>query len=484
MSAVDELLNARPTAQVWHEVCLRLAEMDETELAAVTPRVLSWPAQQRPMPDDWWARWTAGDVRPYHSLAGIRPLGALADVQAGRALSKAGVSVDAYIDATFDGEDEDDDDYQASFPYGATAVAAPSGLSWLALGAAAEWHHSGGDIVGWSTLENGRLTSFLSGSHYHDEPHDMQISPDGRTVVTAVEGRWHAWSAATGEELWVLPERSGPDDHDEELDEDDEFEDEDEEDDEDDAVLSMDDLVRIGFSGDGRRVAAATCSSGTVAVIATETGQVLLNVPTGQEAFGPVALDADGELVAHASPEGRVVVRAVDGGAVLATAATGLTEVNALAFAPDGTALFAVGDTAAHAADPDARVGPAACLLHLVPSPDQLSLTVGGLVRPTELPGEPAPRSPIAKAATRAVWTDRRPLAFVVGHGSVLFDSDGRTLWADPGNQIVSFTPDGRAMVTVGETVEAWFLAGLALPERIGPVPTDGSSAGARTQVG
>ncbi|WP_406313743.1 hypothetical protein OHA77_36045 [Streptosporangium sp. NBC_01639] len=465
MSSLDGLLNARPTKEVWQEVCLRLAELDEEELAAVAPRVLSWPAQQRPMPDDWWAQWTAGDVRPYHSLAGIRHLGTLDHVEAGRAASG------------FEASNEDEDTDRAYFYHGASAVAAPSDLTWIALGAAAEWHHNGGDIVGWNTLEDDRLTWFLAGADYHDEPYDMQISPDGRTVVTSVEGRWHAWSAETGDELWVLPEGSRLDDEEE-----DDDNDEDDEDDEDDGSLGMDDLVRIGFSGDSRRVAAGTCESGTVAVVETETGRVVLNVPAEQNAFGPVALDARGRLLAHTAPEGRVVIREADGGTVLATAQTGLTDVSALAFAPDGAALFAVGGAVEGGAVRGAQAGPAARILNLDPAPDHPSLTVGALVRPTELPGELDTASPFTAASTRAAstraaWTDRGPFAFVTAdRGSVLFDSAGRTLWAHPGGQKVSFTPDGQAMVTVGESIDAWFLAGLAVPERTEPGAADRTS--------
>lgn len=462
MSSLDELLKARPTKRVWREVCLFLAELDEEGLVEVAPRVLAWPAQQRPMPDDWWAQWTAGDVRPYHSLAGVRHLGHL-DVAEGEGemREEAGEAGDA----------EETGLDEASFYYGATAVAAPSDLSWVALGAAAEWHHNGGDIVRWDTsdiAEKDRLTWFLEGADYHDEPHDMQVSPDGRMVVTSVEGRLHAWTAETGEELWTFPMSSGPsapdeDERDHEDDEDDlDDQDEDEDDFEDDddfedgGSLGMDDPVRIGFSGDGRRVAAGTCVSGRVTVMDADTGRVVFTVPAEQKAFGPVALDGSGRLLVHTSPEGRVAVREVDSGAVLVTAPTRLSHLYALALAPDGNAVFAVGRTADDAA-------PAAQFLTL-----DSSHTVGGgeLIRPTEFPVEIGTHSVLAGSGTRVVWTDHGPYAFVpTGNGSVLFDSTARTLWADPNRQIVSFTPDGQAMVTVDETIEAWFLAGLAVPE-------------------
>ncbi|OEV04600.1 WD40 repeat domain-containing protein [Streptomyces oceani] len=427
MSTLDELLNARPTKEIWHEICQLLPELNEEQLSTIAPRVLSWPAQQRPMPDDWWDQWTTGDVRPHHSLAGVRHLGILrvADAE----------------DEHDEGEETGLDD--ADFYHGATAVAAPSDLSWVALGAAAEWHHNGGDIVRWNTIEKDRLTWLLGGGDYHDEPHDMQVSPDGRTVLTSVESCLHAWSAETGDELWTHPERSGSDDEEEE---EDDFGDEEDEEDEDE------DLVRISFSGDSCRVAIGTCTSGRVEVREAETGRVVLSIPAGQQAFGPVALDENGRLLAHTSPGGRVVVREADSGTVLVTAQTRLSHVNALAMAPDGTAVFAVGGTADDAA-------PAAQLLKLDPAH-----AVGALIRPTELPVEIDTSS--FTFATRAMWTDRGPYAFVTADkGSVLFDSTARTLWAYPTRQIVSFTPDGRAMVTVDETIEAWFLTGLAAPE-------------------
>jgi WD40 repeat protein len=267
----------------------------------------------------------------------------------------------------------------------------------------------------------------------------MQVSPDGQIVVTSVEGCLHAWSAETGEGLGTLPERSGSDDKDD-LDEDEES-------------LGLDDPVRISFSGGGCRVAIGTLVSGRVAVMEAETGRVALSVPADQEAFGPVALDANGRLLAHMSPKGQVVVRDVDSGAVLVAAATRLDRVNALAMAPDGTAVFVVGGMSDDAA-------PTAELLKLEPSQ-----VVGELIRPTELPVEIDTNSVAALSGTRAIWTDRGPYAFsTADKGSVLFDSTARTLWADPNHQIVSFTPDGRAMVTVDKTIEAWFLTGLAIP--------------------
>ncbi|WP_433330240.1 WD40 repeat domain-containing protein [Spirillospora sp. CA-294931] len=392
MSPLDDLLDARPTEAAWRRACPLLADLDAAALAAVAPRVLAWPAQLRPMPDDWWAQWTAGDRRPHHDLAGTRMLGTLDHVELGRVAEGPG------------GEDEAEGAY---FYHGATGVAAPSGLSWLALGAAAEWHHNGGDVVRWSTLSHASLIWYLEGDEYHDEAVDLQLSPDGGTLVTAVEGRWHAWSAATGDELWV--DSGSPDQG----------------------------LVRFAFSADGRRVAAGT-ESGTVAVIETASGRRLLTVP----ASGPVALDATGDLLAHTTPEGDAVVRDTGGGAVVTTVPTSLTQVNALALAPDGGALLAVGEGTQMI---DLRTG-----------------TPGEPAHPADLPLKLDATCRYAVRATRALWTDTGPLAYIVTDGgSALLNAEGRALWAHPTGVIGAFTPDGRALVTVGDTIEAWFVRAL-----------------------
>ncbi|MGK5529072.1 WD40 repeat domain-containing protein [Streptomyces sp. URMC 129] len=472
------LLDSRPSEAGWRDLCALLERLDDRRLAAVTPRVLRWPAGQRPMPDHWWAQWVAGDVRPYHALAGTRRLGRLDHVETGT------VPVAAEDDFTEEIVDEllaellHGTGYVASgdgragpggadgtggpdgpgagrgayFYNGASAVGAPPGLRWLALAAAAEWHHSGGDIVRWDTTRDAPLGWYLSGGEHRDEAYDLHVSPDGRTVVTAVEGRWHAWSARTGEPLWeVVPDRGR------------------------DLSLSRDDLVRFAFSGDGQRLAVGTGSSDVVAVLDATTGGTLLRVPDARDAFGPVALDWRGHVLAHAGPAGRVVLRDVATGAVLATAETGLTSVGALALAPDGSGLFAVGGAVGgspEGAGLATAARPAARLFALRPRPGGLAVSAGELLRPTGFTEGLDADSPTAAVTTRAIWTAAGPFAFIgADFGSVLFDGRGQTLWADPASALAAFTPDGRALVVVQEDIDAWFLDGLARPDDAAPPP-------------
>lgn len=487
-----DLLDGRPGEAAWQETCRLLEQLDDADLRAVTPRVLRWPAGRRRMPDHWWTQWVAGNIRPYHALAGTRRLGRLDRVETGTVPVPA-TDDWAADDGTADngtgqdtpggGADGGAGDEAACFYHGASTVAVPTGLRWLVLGAGAEWHHGGGDIVRWDTTRDAPLIWYLRGEDCHDEAYDLEISPDGSTVVTAVEGSWQAWSARTGERLWQLGLRSDdggdgapsglpglPDDpgasaaagvkegcH------------------------SMDDLVRFGFSADGRRLAVGTGSSDVVAVVEARTGAVLLCVPEGEDAFGPVALDAAGRLLAHAGPAGRVVVRAVDTGAVLFTAHTGLTSVGAVALAPDGTGLFVVGGVvggAPEAAGLATHARPAARLFTLRGgsggSSGRLTAVPGDLLMPDCFTEGLDADSPFAAVSSRAVWTASGPLGFVgADFGSLLFNGRGQTLWADPAGALAAFTPDGRAMVVVQEEIDAWFLDGLALPAGHAPPPAE-----------
>ncbi|MDT0443302.1 WD40 repeat domain-containing protein [Streptomyces johnsoniae] len=444
MTTLQVLLDARPSRAGWLEICHLLEQLDERQLGEVAPRVLRWPAGQRPMPDAWWAQWVAGDVRPCHALAGTRRLGRLDSVETGT------------VPVPVEDDREDGDSSQGAYFYsGASAVAAAPGLRWLALAAAAEWHHNGGDVVRWDTTRDAPLVWFLGGGEYYDEAYDLAVSPDGGTVVTAVEGVWRAWSAA-GEPLWEVRPHVGA---------------------EDAPCFSRDDLVRFAFSANGERLAVGTGSTDVVAVVETGTGKVLLHVPEGQDAFGPVALDAAGRLLFHAGPAGRVVARDVATGLVLATAETGLTAVGALAAAPDGGAVFAVGGAVGGAPDQAGlatSARPAARLLTLRARADGADFAPGELLRPDGFAGELDADSPAAALTTRAVWTGAGPFAFIgADFGSLLFDGRGRTLWADPAGATAAFTPDGSALVVVQEEIDAWFLAGLAPPGAVVPRPPE-----------
>ncbi|SOD60877.1 PQQ-like domain-containing protein [Streptomyces zhaozhouensis] len=465
--AVRALLAERPSERTWWEVCRLLELVPPERLAALRAEALRWPAAQRPMPDAWWARWTSGDIRPHHAFAGTRALGRLDHVETGTvdhpvaedwAEEDDPATAPPVVLPPAHAADQPGDEARTAYFYnGASAVAAPAGLRWLALAAAAEWHHNGGDIARWETTRDAPLVWYLDGTQFHDECYDLQLSPDGRLLVAAVEGAWHAWSAASGERLWrVRPHAAEGAEHAEEGPAPEE------------AEVSMDDLVRFGFSADGRRLAVGTGSSDVVAVLAAETGRVLLRL-AGDDAFGPVALDAAGELLAHAAPAGRVVLRSVPDGRVLAVADTGLSSIAALALAPEGEGLFVVGGVVGGAPE-RAGIGttarPAARRLTVERDGDRFALVGQPLLRPGEFTEGLDADSPAAAISARACWTPGGPYGFVgADFGSLLFDGAGRTLWADPGNAIGAFTPDGRALVVVQEEIDVWFLAGLERPE-------------------
>ncbi|UED86192.1 WD40 repeat domain-containing protein [Streptomyces profundus] len=460
-----ELLSARPSEAGWWEICALLERLAPGELRALRPLALRWPAAQRPMPDRWWAQWIAGDIRPHHAFAGTRALGRLDHVETGtvpRPVAEDWAdepgeqrSADELLDGPDGGESR-----AAYFYNGASAVAAPSGLGWLAVAAAAEWHHNGGDIVRWETTRDAPLVWYLDGARHHDESYEVAVSPDDEVLVAAVEGSWIGWSARTGERLWRVSPHPDPtadgwgasaaDPA--------------------DTSVGMDDLVRFGFSADGRRLAVGTGSSDVVAVLASATGEVLLRVPEGEDAFGPVALDGTGELVAHTGHAGRVVLRRVADGRVLAVADTGLSSIAALALAPGGDGLFVVGGAVggvperaglATAARPAAR-------LFTVERRAGGGATLAGqrLLRPGGFTEGLDADSPSAAITARACWTPSGPFAFLgADFGSLLFDGAGRTLWADPAAAIGGFTADGRALVVVQEDIDVWFLAGLARPD-------------------
>ncbi|SFD34259.1 WD40 repeat domain-containing protein [Streptomyces aidingensis] len=530
---LTDLLRARPGGAAWQEICTLLEACDERTLAAVTPLVLRWPAAQREMPDHWWAQWVRGDPRPCHLLAGTRNLGRLDRVETGTVATPveedwdeeppapaadraAGRAADSAADCAPDCAPEGSPEGSpgiapavaaarqtsevsaatalspapgaplvpaagvlpdalamtdplpappaaASFYQGASAVAAPPGLRWLALGARAAWQDRGGDIVRWETTRDAPLVWYLDGGECHDEAYDLQVSPDGRTVATSVHGVWRAWSAATGRPLWRLgPDRTGTGGTGPE-----------------EGSTSLDDLVRIAFSGDGRRVAFGTGSSDVVSVLDSRTGRILLALDREAEAFGPVALDRTGARLAHACPAGRVAIREVATGRLLATADTGLTALTALAMAPDGTAVFAVGGTVGgvpEAAGLLTRARPGARLLTLAAVPHRTGpdgtalLPAGPVIRPAPAPESIDAASPASAMTARAAWTPAGPHAFLAADfGSVLFDAEGRVLWADPAGAAGSFTPDGRALVVVQEEVTAWFLDGLRRPDGAPP---------------
>ncbi|MFI6690330.1 WD40 repeat domain-containing protein [Streptomyces sp. NPDC050433] len=458
MTTLGEMLKGPCSTSLWEQLCPLLEALDETELAAAATALRSWPPERRPMPDRWWDELLAGGTRPYHALAGTRRLGRLVDVEWARVPAEPDADRDEYEEANEAADEAADGDEPAdgaAFPYGAIAVAAPSDLRRVVFGAVAEWHHNGGDVVGWSTVASAPLTMLLSGADYHDNPLDIQLSPDGATVAASVECRWHAWSSA-GEPLWSLdPAEIWPDGE-----ADDGGDGDDEGEGEEDDLVGIDVPVRFAFDADGRRVAVGRLRGGPVAVLDARTGKVLAPDPGGArwEGEGPVALDAAGRLLAHAHGS-RLVVRDVDSGAVLADADTGLAAIHALTMAPDGTGLLAVGA--------DGKDDPAVCSLSLLrQAASAPTLTAGELIRADRAPDGMIATDPMSVITARAVWTAKGPLAFMSSDdGDVLFGDDGRVLRLSSGPSIAAFTPDGRALITVGgaeqdemDPIDVWFL--------------------------
>ncbi|GAA1370463.1 WD40 repeat domain-containing protein [Catellatospora chokoriensis] len=409
VTTLDTVLAGEPSAEAWADAVPLLERAHLDDLAAARARLLDWPARCRPMPDGWWDEQRAGRHRPWHRLAAWRELGDLDDVQSGGTPRSPG-----------------EDDF-ANFGEGAVAVACPPDPAWLVLCAAAEWHHSGGDVVVWGTGPQVPGRVLLDGSGFHDEALDVQLSPDGSVAVASVEGRLHVWRTPDGKALWQLdlgPARESVDDFDM-------------------ALMT----VRIGFSGDGRRVAAGSVGRG-LRVIDPATGEVLVELQV--DTCGPVALDHAGRLLAHAGEAGAIVVRDAASGTIRFHHDTELSAVNALAFAPDGTGLLVAGGT------PDDA--PAAVLLTL----DGDRVVDGRLVRPEGLPPDLSGQSPLAAVSTRCVWGGHGPLALAVDDdGAVLFDAAGSLLWTGPAGAVGGFSPAGDLLAVLGDTVGVVLLDGL-----------------------
>ncbi|GHJ49361.1 hypothetical protein Cs7R123_67030 [Catellatospora sp. TT07R-123] len=405
------LLAGEPSAEAWEQAWPLLEQASPDELATAAPLLRSWPPRLRPMPDAWWQQYAAGQSRPCHALAAWRQLGDLDHVQSGRpALA----------------EPDEDADF-AYFYHGATSVACPDDPRWLVVTAAAEWHHNGGDIVVWGAVPQLPSRMLLDGAHFHDEALDTSLSPDGTVAVTSVEGRLHAWAVPEGTALWQLdlgPTADGDD------------------------FFDVDRAsVRIGFSADGRLVAAGSAAHG-VRVVDTASGEVRLSTPA--DPCGPVALNRDGGRLAHAGGGGEIVIRDAATGETVLRHDTGLAGVNALAFATDGTGLLVAGGLGG-----EAGLVPGAALLTL----DGDRVTGTSLVPSgSELPAD----SPLAILCTRCVWAEHGPLVHAVDDsGTVLFDGTGRVLWTEPGMAAGNFSADGRILVLVSETISAVFADAL-----------------------
>ncbi|BCJ76300.1 hypothetical protein CS0771_58440 [Catellatospora sp. IY07-71] len=413
-ATLETILRGEPSPEAWQTAYRLLPEAGPEVLPIALAQLADWPARLRPMPDAWWEEKSRGVHRPWHAAAAWRALGDVYDVQNGRPPAP---------------DDDEETDF-ACFSEGATALACPSDTGWLLLCAAAEWHHNGGDIVVWATGPRADSVKLLDGSGFHDEALDAQLSPDETVAVCAVEGRLHAWSTPDGKPRWQAELAESTD-----------------------AEGRFDmaySAVRIGFSGDGRRVAAG-CAARGIHVLDTAGGELLGLIAA--DPCGPVALDHDGTRLAHAGTDGEIVVRETASGSILARHDTGLVTVNALAFAPDGAGL-AVAGGARDGVCPDAR--PSAVVLTL----DGHTVAGSRQVTPSEVPAEIAADSPLAAVATRCVWGGHGPLVYAEDDaGAVLFGGDGRVLWTEPGMTSGNLSPDGRVLATMGEeAVTAVFL--------------------------
>ncbi|MBV1851812.1 WD40 repeat domain-containing protein [Catellatospora tritici] len=411
------ILAGEPSAPAWQQAWPLLERAPADLLAEAAASLRAWPPHLRPMPDHWWQRYAAGQVEPWHALAAWRRLGDLEDVQNGQpALA----------------EPDDEADSFAYFYHGATSVACPGEPRWLVVCAAAEWHHNGGDIVVWGAAPQVPSRMLLDGAHFHDEALDTQLSPDGTIMVTSVEGRVHAWRVPDGTALWQL--NLGPND-------------------DDDFFDTERTTVRVGFSADGSRVAAGSAARG-VRVLNPHTGEVLLEVAA--DPLGAVALDGEGRRLAHAGRDGEILIRDTGSGTVVLRHGTGLTRVNALAYAADGSGLLVAGGVRDDAED--APVTPAAVLVTL----DGDAVAGQTPVRPQGVPGKLTADSPLATVCTRAVWGQCGPLVYTVDDGgSALFDGHGRTLWTESEMTMGNFSADGRVLVTVSESINVVFLDAL-----------------------
>ncbi|RJO73326.1 WD40 repeat domain-containing protein [Nocardia panacis] len=334
--------------------------------------------------------------------------------------------------------DEEAGEGFAYFFNGATAVACPPDLHWLVVCAAAEAHHNGGDIVVWGTSTEVGSTMLQDGGDFFDDAFDVQLSPDSGVAAAWKEGVLYAWRVPEGKPLWQaeIGTTRDPFEYD---------------DDDDSDVEPEDELARIGFSGDGRRIAASSVVDG-VHVIDAATGAVVF--ASGAGSFGPVALDHHGERLAHAASSGEIIVREVNSGAIVLRYDTGLAVVNALTYAPDGAGLLVAGGRR-----PGESVGATATV---EAAPTAIVLDIGGdavigarQIQPVGLPASISAASVVAAGCTRVIWADHGPMIFAASdHGAALFDGDGRILWTGPSLTIGNFTADGRTLVLINQSVD------------------------------
>lgn len=395
------LLDAEPEEGRWRRLCKLAEDLPAEQLAEVELQLREWPARLRVMPDEWWVRWRDGDRQPHHRLAAYRRLG---DWATGPHDSP-----------------RDFDDARLEFGHlGGVALACSSDLRWVLAGGTFQPHHSGGEVQLWGTGPDASLGVLLGADMYHGETHAALFIPDSAMVVAVPEEDClHGWLTVWDMTCdvvwrWRLTERDFDED------------------------AGDDGLERVGLatSGDGRLVAAASWRDGVVA-LATPGADQLVRVLIDDVA-GPVALDHTGQRVAYAVADGVLVVRDTDSEEVLLRHRTGLSDVDAVTFAPDGSAVVAV-------------CAATVCVVSL----DGDRVTGARVVEPAcDLAGQ-------VRVATQVTWGEHGLHVFVTGDSSAVFDGDGRVLWRQPGGMVGAFSPDGRVFVTAAQddgAVEAWFL--------------------------
>ncbi|MET9966751.1 helix-turn-helix domain-containing protein [Streptomyces sp. NPDC006356] len=228
----------------------------------------------------------------------------------------------------------------------------------------------------------------------------------------------------------------------------------------------------VGFTPDGRALAARSVGKGVIEVRDVATGRLRLSRAWG--AVDEVAFSPDGTRLAVVGSEGWVRIWHLATGAVHTVRARDGEPVRTVAFAPDGRTLAVVSigagdepvallDAATGRTQRTLRPG-AQGTLSLAFNPDGTTLaTASGRSVKTwdaqtgELRGSFSAGTEVASAA---LSSDGRTLATAGAGGVRLWDlATGRTRITLPARspEAVAFSPDGRALaVGTGDSVELW----------------------------
>lgn len=440
---LETLLDGRPTAEAWQEVCRLLDDLDDLDVAAVTPKVVAWPGRIRQMPDRWWTDQQHGRPQARLRLAGCRLVELASDLDV-------------------------------------VAVACASGAVSLLVGTAHP-DRDGGGISLWSIGEYdgggaqpGPVVLFASGDCF-SLPSDVMFSPDGALLAVAAEDEARpfvvVYDPVSGQALWThgrptSPETDTPVDEWQVLDTADV---------DINAVFGDIDIsydqrgqlrmvgsggTGLAFSADGRLLAYTVRHARRVMVAPAATGENPIGLELPRASAGAVALDASGNLVAAPTHDGLIRVWHVPSGRLLRQYHCGLHDPRALAFSPDGAHLAAAG-THLHRDEPQPFSDPAGTPC----------LSVLPLDEPTNNPQIRSlsdPRLPASGVRVRRAhlsWTDQGLRTYWSGSGlAVLADGlDGNLRWAsrstwDDGWTPGSISPDGRFLVTADDRTRIWFL--------------------------